>query len=589
MNDQRGARSVGDTTLAHTRDDSAVPVFRADADAGAVVGAAAVLASISDGIIAVDNDWRIVYLNPAGERLWGRAAHTLVGKTIHEALDISADNPFRLIYATSKSNNEPVAFSGYSEIFGAWVEVRGYPHPGGYTILFRPANEERGRAGIIQESERERTTIRSINQRIFDTSLDLILVVSKRGDFVRVSPSSRTILGHAPEDMNGRSATNFVFPDDLERTRNEMRRARRGALSRTFECRYLHKDGHAVPIAWTGIWSEPDGQYFFIGRDMTERLVLEGQLRQAQKMEAIGQMTGGVAHDFNNLLTVIIGMSELLSDSVGQDAELAPIVQAIDEAASRGAQLTQRMLAFARKQPLQARNVDLNEVVARTAAILQRTLGEDISVKLALGDGLWPALVDPSQIEDVILNLAVNARDAMPSGGQLVIETANAHLDEQYAAQNLEVSAGDYVLVNVTDSGTGMPPDVVERVFEPFFTTKEVGRGTGLGPEHGVRLRETVARTCEDLQRGRSRHLDQALFAARGRRGGAKPRRRTSTRPRRAAAAKRSWWSKTARRCAASRSACCAGSATACWRPRTATPRSRSCASRSRSTCCSPI
>ena len=301
-----------------------------------------VLASISDGIIAVDNDWRIIYLNPAGERLWGRAASTVIGQPIYEALDISSDNPFRLVYATSKSNNEPVAFSGYSEVLGGWAEVRGYPHPGGYTILFRPANEDRGRTGIIQESERERTTIRSINQRIFDTSLDLILVVSKRGDFVRVSPSSRAILGHAPEDMAGRSATDFVCPEDLENTRNEMRRARRGALSRTFECRYLHKDGHAVPIAWTGIWSEPDGQYFFIGRDMTERMALEGQLRQAQKMEAIGQMTGGVAHDFNNLLTVIIGMSELLRIRSGRIRELAPIVQAIDEAASRGAQLTQR-------------------------------------------------------------------------------------------------------------------------------------------------------------------------------------------------------------------------------------------------------
>ena len=471
MNDQRSARSVGGNTLAQAR----------DGFAASVPGADSVLAGISDGIIAVDNDWRIVYLNPAGERLWGRTARTIVGKTIHEALDISADNPFRLVYATSKSNNEPVSFSGYSEIFGAWVEVRGYPHPGGYTILFRSANEEPGRAGIIQESERERTTIRSINQRIFDTSLDLILVVSKRGDFVRVSPSSHAILGRAPDDMVGRSATDFVLPEDLENTRNEMRRARRGALSRTFECRYLHKDGHPVPIAWTGIWSEPDGQYFFIGRDVTDRIALENQLRQAQKMEAIGQLTGGVAHDFNNLLTVIIGMSELLSDSVGQDPELAPIVQAIDEAASRGAQLTQRMLAFARKQPLQARNVDLNEVVARTATILQRTLGEDVAVKLSPGEGLWPALVDPSQIEDVILNLAVNARDAMPNGGQLVIETANTHLDEQYAAQNVEVAAGDYVLVNVTDSGTGMPPDVVERVFEPFFTTKEVGRGTGLG------------------------------------------------------------------------------------------------------------
>ena len=347
-------------------------------------------------------------------------------------------------------------------------------------LVVGPATDDR-RDGAMLASERERETIHSINQRIFDTSLDLILVVSKRGEFVRVSPSSHAILGYAPEDMIGRSAEDFLFVDDLEHTRDEMRRARRGALSRKFECRYVHKGGHTVPIAWTGIWSGPDDQYFFIGRDITERMALEGQLRQAQKMEAIGQLTGGVAHDFNNLLTVIIGMSELLADSVGPDPELAPVVQAIDEAASRGAQLTQRMLAFARKQPLQARNTDLNETVSRSAAMLQRTIGEDITVKLSLADRLWSALVDPSQIEDVILNLAVNARDAMPNGGQLVIETANTHLDEQYAAQNLEVTAGDYVAVVVTDSGTGMPPDVVERVFEPFFTTKEVGRGTGLG------------------------------------------------------------------------------------------------------------
>jgi CheY-like chemotaxis protein len=171
----------------------------------------------------------------------------------------------------------------------------------------------------------------------------------------------------------------------------------------------------------------------------------------------------------------------LLSDAIGHDATLTPIVREIDGAASRGAQLTQRMLAFARKQPLQARNIDLNETVSHSASMLRRTIGEDIAVKLSLAEPLWPALVDPSQIEDVILNLAVNARDAMPNGGQLVIETANTHLDEQYAAQNPDVTAGDYVSVVVTDSGTGMPPEVVERVFEPFFTTKEVGRGTGLG------------------------------------------------------------------------------------------------------------
>jgi len=307
------------------------------------------------------------------------------------------------------------------------------------------------------------------------------LVVDKYGAFLRVSPSCRAILGYAPEEMIGRNGTEFVYPDDLEATRGEMRLARHAGLSRNFQCRYSHKDGHPVTLSWTGLWSQPDSQYFFIGRDMSDRIALESQLRQSQKMEAVGQLTGGVAHDFNNLLTVIIGMTELLSDAIGDNPLLGPTVRAIDEAASRGAQLTQRMLAFARKQPLQARNIDLNEIVTRAGGMLQRTIGEDIHIRLSLEANLWPALADPSQIEDVILNLAVNARDAMPSGGELLIETTNTHLDEQYASQNLEVLPGDYVSVVVTDSGSGMPPDVVERVFEPFFTTKEVGKGTGLG------------------------------------------------------------------------------------------------------------
>ena len=227
-------------------------------------------------------------------------------------------------------------------------------------------------------------------------------------------------------------------------------------------------------------------------------------------------------------------------------------MQAIDEAASRGAQLTQRMLAFARKQPLQARNIDLNEIVTRSAAMLRRTIGEDIAVKLALADGLWPALADPSQIEDVILNLAVNARDAMPNGGQLVIETANMHLDEQYAAQNVEVAAGDYVSVVVTDSGTGMPPEVVERVFEPFFTTKEVGRGTGLGLSmvYGfVKQSRGHVKIYSEVGHGTS----IKLYLPRAERRGGRPRAEAAAaRPTAQSGRRRdrSWWSRTARRCA---------------------------------------
>jgi PAS domain S-box-containing protein len=439
-----------------------------------------ILGGISDGIVALDNEWRLVYANAAATRIWGRDLTMFMGKSIHDSLGIAEDNKFRLAYMASKHNGEPIAFSGYSEIFAAWVDVRGYPHADGYVVLFRPASPDRPIARRT-ENERERETARSINQRIFDTSLDLILVVDRHGTFLRVSPCAWAILGYRPEEMIGRNAKDFVHPGDLDTTRDNMRGARRGRTPRNFECRYVHKDNHAVPLAWTGIWSEPDQQYFFIGRDVSERVLLESQLRQAQKIEAVGQLTGGVAHDFNNILTVIIGMTEILAQELAANPELAPIVAAVDEAATRGAQLTQRMLAFARKQPLQAHHLDLNAVVTRTASILQRVLGDDVALKSVLADGLWDALADPSQVEDAILNLAVNARDAMPNGGELVIETSNAVLDENYAAQNVEVAPGEYVAISITDSGNGMPPEVLERVFEPFFTTKEVGRGTGLG------------------------------------------------------------------------------------------------------------
>jgi len=321
----------------------------------------------------------------------------------------------------------------------------------------------------------------AINQRIFETSLDLILVVDRNGTFLRVSPSSEAILGYRPEEMIGHSAKEFIHASDLDSTRAEMRQARRGHQTRNFACAYVSKTGEVVPLAWMGVWSDPEQQHFFIGRDMRERLGLEQTLAQAQKMEAIGQLTGGMAHDFNNILTVIIGMNELLATALAGQATLEPIVRAIDEAAARGAELTQRMLAFARKQPLQARIINLNEIVSRAAEVLRRTLGEHIDIHTTTPAGLWPALADASQVENAILNLAVNARDAMPGGGRLLIEAANVHLDAEYARHNAEVTPGDYVAVIVTDTGTGMPPDVLARAFEPYFTTKDVGRGTGLG------------------------------------------------------------------------------------------------------------
>jgi signal transduction histidine kinase len=208
---------------------------------------------------------------------------------------------------------------------------------------------------------------------------------------------------------------------------------------------------------------------------------VQTRLRQMEKIEALGQLTGGIAHDFNNILAVIVGMTELVAAKVADDPKVSAMVKQIDESAERGAHLVQRLLTFARKRPLETRVLDLNATVGRVIAVLERTLGEHIVLESVTSEDLWPALADSSQLEDAILNLAVNARDAMPNGGRLVIETCNVHLDEDYASQNSDVAPGDYAAIIVADSGTGMSPEIVAHVFEPFFTTKEVGRGTGLG------------------------------------------------------------------------------------------------------------
>jgi signal transduction histidine kinase len=217
--------------------------------------------------------------------------------------------------------------------------------------------------------------------------------------------------------------------------------------------------------------------------EVAEREKAEAQLRQSQKMEAVGRLTGGVAHDFNNLLTVILGNLAIIRRRAGGagDERLARAVDGAQEGGRRAAELTQRLLAFSRQQPLRPVSLDANRLVAGMSDMLRRTLGEDVHIETVAAAGLWRALADPPQLENAILNLAVNARDAMPEGGRLTIETGNAWLDDAYAAMHEDLRAGQYVMVSVSDTGAGMPAEVVAKVFEPFFTTKPAGKGTGLG------------------------------------------------------------------------------------------------------------
>jgi len=275
---------------------------------------------------------------------------------------------------------------------------------------------------------------------------------------------------------------NVIHPDDRERARERTRHLKETLEPLPMaEMRLLGLDGktrigelQAVPFMQDGVL-----HVISSGRDVTAQRDAESRLHQVQKMDAVGQLTGGVAHDFNNLLTVIIGALDF--DAQRVPPELRPAIDQALRAAERGGALTHRLLAFSRQQTLMARRVDFNRLIGEMDELLRRTLGEHVEIELKLAADLWPALADSGQVENSLLNLAINARDAMAEGGKLTIETGNVHLDDDYAASNAEVAAGDYVMMAVTDTGTGMPPDVLARVFEPFYTTKEVGKGTGLG------------------------------------------------------------------------------------------------------------
>jgi signal transduction histidine kinase/ActR/RegA family two-component response regulator len=224
-----------------------------------------------------------------------------------------------------------------------------------------------------------------------------------------------------------------------------------------------------------------DGALIALQNEREERLKAEEMLRQSQKMEAIGQLTGGISHDFNNILTVIMGNLGFLVAAVSSNARLKTCAELIGRAADRGAELTRSLLAFARKQALQPRELDLNSLVSDTEQLLRGSLGADIDLVLMLDETIDAALVDAAQLQTSLLNLALNARDAMPNGGKLTVETSNKYLDEAYAAANSDVTVGAYVMLAVTDTGAGIPRDIQDRLFEPFFTTKDVGKGSGLG------------------------------------------------------------------------------------------------------------
>ena len=331
----------------------------------------------------------------------------------------------------------------------------------------------------------ERTAERD---RAWKNSQDLQVVVDREGIMRAANPAWTTILGWRTDEIVGQHVSALIHPDDLASSHAAHARALVDQLP-AHETRFGHRDGGYRTIAWVA--TTEAGLIYASGRNVTAEREqaqalarVEELLRQSQKMEAVGQLTGGIAHDFNNLLGAITGSLELLQRRVeiGQFDNLERYTSAAVAAAERAASLTQRLLAFARRQPLDPKRVDANRLVAGMEDLIGRTLGPAITLEMLLAGDLWPTLCDPNQLESAILNLAINARDAMPDGGRLTIETANVDLDDGYArSQGGEVRPGQYVAIVATDTGVGMSSDIVARAFDPFFTTKPIGQGTGLG------------------------------------------------------------------------------------------------------------
>ena len=338
--------------------------------------------------------------------------------------------------------------------------------------------ELRELARTLEQKVEERTRERD---RIWNRARDLFFVMSRDRTYLSVNPAWNKVLGYEAAELVGRSNGSLMHPDDAAAVSERVEQLMRGVPIEDMDARLRAADGSYRCINWNVI---PEGDLFYgMGRDVTERKLLEDQLRQSQKMEAVGQLTGGLAHDFNNMLTGVIGGVELAQRRLAQGRmeDAAEFMDAARAAASRAASLTHRLLAFSRRQTLDPQVVDINELLASLESLLERTLGEQVDLKFAFAADAWPVRSDPNQLESAILNLAINARDAMPGGGKLTIESANVVLDRAHGRGADQVPPGDYVAVCVSDSGVGMPAEVLAKAFDPFFTTKPIGQGTGLG------------------------------------------------------------------------------------------------------------
>lgn len=430
-------------------------------------------------------DRRYIEVNEGFVRLTGYSAEEVLGKTPADINLWVEDQPHRatlqMIQSDGQVTGEEFPFrtkSGeirYGRVSAVRVLIDGRPC---VLSVTHDITDRRLAETQLRKSEAHfRSLVDDAPYGIYRVTLD--------GTLLSVNPALVSMLGYSSEDELMRcNLERDIYRDPQVRQRLIKDYKQKGGF-RALDAEWRRKDGSVIDVRMTGrpVLAEDKSIAYFevFAEDMTERRSLERQLAQAQKMEAIGRLAGGIAHDFNNLLSVILGHSEILDQALGPNSRYRKSVEATRHAAERAAALTMQLLAFSRKQVIAPTVIDLKACVADIQKLLVRVIGEDIELTIKSQLDLGRVKADPGQLGQVLLNLAVNSRDAMPNGGKLVIETANAELDDTYVRQHLGAKPGPYVMLAVSDTGIGMDSHTLSRIFEPFFTTKELGKGTGLG------------------------------------------------------------------------------------------------------------